>query len=97
MPNIILYGKPCRVRPMLDAIGAQEILETLTRPHVMYGARREAAFERERSIRARRRNAAEKKLRTDEREAWNRWRAADPAERTVVYGMLVDPPAVGER
>lgn len=98
MPTVILLGEPCRVRPMLDAIGAQEDLEAfaLTRPHVMHGARREAAFERERAILARRRNGAKKKLRPAEHRAWEYWRA-HAAGRPAIYAVLTDLPAPDDR
>lgn len=95
MPTVILLGEPCRVRPMLDAIGAQEALEAFKAPHVCHGARRAAHAERERNVLARRRNAAEKKLRLAEHRAWRYW-CAHEAERPAIYAVLTDLPTKEE-
>lgn len=97
MPTVILLGDPCRVQPLLDAIGAQEALEHLVQnpPHKLAGVRRETAFRREVSVLARRRNAAEKKLRPAEHRAWEYWRAHKEG-RSTIYAVLTDPPGLEE-
>lgn len=98
MPTICVFGQACRVRPLLDAIGAQEALEHhgTTQPSPMHGPSRHAAWERERMARAGRRNNAERKLRTDtgrnEHAAWNEWRRSTAALRAAVYAVLTDLP-----
>lgn len=80
---------------MLDAIGAQEALEYHNKAAALRAGRGPSqvrADERERGSLARRRNAAERKLRDPERRAWNCWRAAGEAERAAVYAMLTDLP-----
>lgn len=94
MPIVRIFGEPCRARTLLNAIGAQEALEALNRDregHVMRGPAQERAYERDRMSLAGRRNAAERRLRTGEHRAWERWRGADPAVRAATYAMLTDP------
>lgn len=95
MQTVILLGEPCRVRPMLDAIGAQEALEAFKPLHICHGVRRAANTERNRNVLARRRNAAEKRLSPAEHRAWEYW-CAHEAGRPAVYAVLTDLPAPGE-
>lgn len=95
MPKIVIYGKHVRVRPMLDAIGAQDDLAAHaagTEASAMQGARAAVAFERKRSALARRRNAAEAKLRPEEHAAWESYRRADETTRAAIWAMLTDLP-----
>lgn len=99
MPTVILLDSPCRVRPMLDAIGAQEALEACfeRRLPVYAGSSRELVWEKERLGYARRRNAAERKLEPHEHRAWVHWRSADAAGRAAIYAMLTDLPEPQDR
>lgn len=99
MPTVVLLGQPCRVRPMLDAIGAQESLEHFgtTRPHAMHGPSRARAWEKQRLGYAARRNAAERKLRPAEAAAWQHWRSADYAGRRLAIRAMLDDLARGGR
>lgn len=94
MPTIYLFGIPLtRVRPLLNAIGAQEALEHHRgkEPHTASSRRR--AWETERMALARRRNNAERDLRPKEHLAWSQWRDCSPAERAAVFAVLTDLPA----
>lgn len=96
MPIVQIFGEPCRTRPLLNAIGAQEALEALNRARegrVMLGNAQERAYERDRMALAKRRNATERMLRAEEHRAWERWRAANPAVRAATYAMLTDLPS----
>lgn len=93
MPIVNLRGEPCRVRPMLDAIGAQEALEghcidqqraTLAGPSAV------RRWERERMALANRRNATEKKLTPSEHAAWEYFRKGDRIAREVMRAILTD-------
>jgi hypothetical protein len=99
VPKLEWFGATVtRLRPLLDAIGAQEALEAhgaVRLGTVSRGVAWERAMERERSALARRRNATEARLRPEEHAAWCRWRAADPATRAAAYAMLADPPPSG--
>lgn len=94
MPVICIYGIPVRVRPMLNAIGAQEDLEQYysTKPQPHHGATRLAAWERGQRGRARLRNTTEQVLRPEERVVWQAWRKASTAEREAVRAVLTDLP-----
>lgn len=96
MPTMTIFGHPCRVRPLLNAIGAQEALEALVpvADARMRGPSAVRLAERDRGALARRRNAAEAKLRPGEHAAWEHWRKADEGLRAAVWAVLTDrPPA----
>ena len=100
MPVVRLFDNDCRVRLMLDAIGAQEDLEAFNRRESSFlwrGPSAQAAADRERHSLATRRNRAEMRLRHGERWTWNQWRMATPDAREVVRAMLTDLPGKGER
>lgn len=81
-----------RQRAMLNAIGAQESLESYGRdkPPAYSGKSRLACWERARLALAGRRNAAERPLRADERAVWAEWRRGDEAARERIRAMLED-------
>lgn len=98
MPLVRLFSQECRVRPMLDAIGAQEAMEShCARQRVMQSPSQIAASVRAQHGLSRRRNRAESKLRDEERKAFYEWRASPPAVRAAVYSMLTDLPTAEER
>lgn len=104
MPLICIFGQVCRVRPLLDAIGAQEALEShngqLQSP--MKSRPQEALHERGRLVLADRRNRAEKALRTaldstpdcprNEHLVWEEFRRGTPALREAIRAILTDLP-----
>lgn len=84
-----------RQRAMLNVIGAQEVVEHkgTTRPQHVWGSSNTARFkawEREFAAYVRRRNAAERPLRADERAVWAEWRRGDEAARERIRAMLED-------
>jgi hypothetical protein len=98
MPTISIFGIACRVRPLLDAIGAQEALEHCgtQQPMPSASAKAHSRWDRKRQALALRRNAAERRLRhmppNDEHEAWCQWRRSPPDVRAAVYAVLTDLP-----
>lgn len=98
MPTLRLFGQPCRVRPLLDAIGAQEALEGhCARQRVMQSPSQIALSVRQQHGLSRRRNRTESRLRDEERKAFYQWRASPPAVRAATYSMLTDLPTAEER
>lgn len=95
MPKILIFGKAVRCRPVLNYIGAQESLAHLCSQAdqmKLRGPRALAAWERDRMAAARKRNAAESKLRDDEREVVRQYNTGTEATRQAIYAMLTDPP-----
>lgn len=96
MPAMFIAPLVARVRrgPFLAAIDAQEWVEhgAKNKPHSMFGPSAIAAWEKRQHAHARRRNAAEKKLRSDELTAFTKWRALDAGGREAVKAILTDRP-----
>lgn len=80
MPIVSIFSHKVRVRPMLDAIGAQESLEHCNRTPGNRGSL------------VRRRNSALRRLRDEERAAFNAWRDSDEHARAAAYAVLTDLP-----
>lgn len=92
MSTVTIANRRCRTQPLLHAIGAQEALEAQgrrmaslqTNPHVA------RLNERDRMALAKRRNAAEARLRPDEHEVWDAFRRSTPAGRETIRAILTD-------